>query len=206
MLRFRCTQPSPGARKYAAYSTIAKGLRMATYNQVQHICRTALRPSKPLSGDKLVRKLGPEHVQFLTSMRTLEQWSGVTMKQRTVLFHRRFPDKRIAVTTLRRLYLRHGIRRKKVRLEKTMTQRVRRNFVQNCERLLADESLAECGARLCHFSTGQLLRQAVQRCRGGPPPTAHPPPSRSVALVACTRARILKTRKGSGARRRSGRC
>ena len=49
-----------------------------------------------------------------------------------MLFHRRFPDKRIAVTTLRRLYLRHGIRRKRVRLEKTMTQRVRKNFVQNC--------------------------------------------------------------------------
>ena len=32
-----------------------------------------------------------------------------------------------------------------------------------CERLLADESLAECGVRLCHLSTGQLLRQAVQR-------------------------------------------
>ena len=32
-----------------------------------------------------------------------------------------------------------------------------------CERLLADESLAECGVRLCHLSTGHLLRQAVQR-------------------------------------------
>ena len=58
------------------------------------------------------------------------------MRQRTVLFHRRFTDKRIAVTSLRRLYLRHGIRCKKVRLEKTMTQRVRRNFVQNCQSLL----------------------------------------------------------------------
>ena len=92
-----------------------------TYNQVQHICRTALRPTKTLSDDKLVRQLGPEHVQYLTSMHTLERWAGLTMKQRTVLFHRRFTDKRIAVTSLRRLYLRHGIRRKKVRLEKVMT-------------------------------------------------------------------------------------
>jgi len=92
-----------------------------TYNQVQHICRTALRPTKMLGGDKLVRQLGPEHVQYLTSMHTLEQWSGLTMKQRTVLFHRQFPNKRIAVTSLRRLYLHHGIRRKKVRLEKVMT-------------------------------------------------------------------------------------
>jgi len=120
LLRFRCTRPTPGAHKYAAYSTIAEGLHM-TYNQVQHICRTALRPTKTPSGDKLVRQLGPEHVHFLISMHTLEQWSGLPMKQRAVLFHRRFTDKRIAVTSLRRLYLRHGIRCKKVRLEKTMT-------------------------------------------------------------------------------------
>ena len=115
LLRFRCTRPTPGARKYAAYSTIAQALPIS-YNQVQHICRAALRPINTPSGDRLVRKLGPEHVQYLTSLHTLEQWSGLTMKQRTVLFHRRFPDKRIAITTLRRLYLRHGIRCKKVRM------------------------------------------------------------------------------------------
>ena len=65
------------------------------------------------------------------------------MQQRTVLFHRRFTDKRIAVTSLRRLYLSHGIRCKKVRLEKTMTQRVRRNFVQNCQSLLAQMEQAD---------------------------------------------------------------
>ena len=31
LLRFRCTEPAPGAHKYAAYSTIARGLGM-TYN------------------------------------------------------------------------------------------------------------------------------------------------------------------------------
>ena len=136
LLRFRCTQPTPGARKYATYSTIAHVLSNS-YTQVQHICRTALRPMKPLKGSELVRKLGLEHVNFITGMHTLEQWSGLTMRQRTVLFHRQFPDKRIAVTSLRRLYLRHGIRCKKVRLAKSMTQRVRRNFVQNCQDLLA---------------------------------------------------------------------
>ena len=73
-------QPTPCAHKYATYGTIAQALRM-TYNQVQHICRTALRPIKTLSGDKLVRKLGPIHLKFLTSMHTLEQWSGMTMKK-----------------------------------------------------------------------------------------------------------------------------
>jgi len=165
LLRFRCTQPSPGARKYAAYSTIAKGLRMATYNQVQHICRTALKPSKPLSGDKLVRKLGPEHVQFLTSLHTLEQWSGMTMKQRTILFHRSFTDKRIAITTLRRLYLRHGIRCKKVRLEKSMTQRVRRNFVQNCMNLLAEMEQVKREGRILVFADETLFTKRAIKLR-----------------------------------------
>ena len=104
LLRFRCMKPATGAHKYATYGMIAQALRIS-YNQVQHICRAALMPDKTLSGDKLARKLGPEHLRFLTSMHTLEQWSGLTMKQRTVLFHRSFPDKRIAVTSLRRLYL-----------------------------------------------------------------------------------------------------
>ena len=90
-----------------------------------------------------MRKLGPEHLHFLIDMHTLEQWSGLTMKQRTVLFHRRFTDKRIAVTSLRRLYLRHGIRCKKIRLEKTMSQRVRRHFVQHCQDLLAEMEQAK---------------------------------------------------------------
>ena len=84
LLRFRCTRPAPGAHKYATYDTIARALRM-TYNQVQHICRTALRPTKKSIADQLVRRLGPEHLQFLTSLHTLEQWSGMTMKQRRPL-------------------------------------------------------------------------------------------------------------------------
>ena len=164
LLRFRCTGPKPGARKYVVYSTIAQALRIS-YNQVQHICRTALRPTTMLKGSKLVRRLGPEHVDFLTSMHTLEQWSGLTMKQRTVLFHRQFTDKRIAVTSLRRLYLRHGIRRKKVRLEKTMTQRVRRNFVQNCQRLLSEMEQAKRDGRVMIFADEILSTKRAIKLR-----------------------------------------
>ena len=135
------------------------------YNQVQHICRAALRPARPLDGKWLVRQLGQEHVDFLTSLRTLEEWAGLTMKQRTVLFHRRFPDKRIAVTSLRRLYLRHGIRRKKVRLEKTMTQRVRRDFAQNCQRLLAEVEQARDEGHILVFADEILFTKRSLRLR-----------------------------------------
>ena len=111
-----------------------------------------------------MRKLGPKHLEFLTSLHTLEQWSGMTMKQRTILFHRRFTDKRIAVTSLRRLYLRHGIRCKKVRLEKSMTQRVRRNFVQNCKDLLAEMEQAEREGRILVFADETLFtKRAIKQ-------------------------------------------
>jgi len=135
------------------------------YNQVQHICRAALRPERTLTSTELVRRLDQEHVNFLTDFRTLELWAGLTMKQRTVLFHRQFPDKRIAVTSLRRLYLRHKIRRKKVRLEKTMTQRVRRNFAQNCQRLLAELEQAKCDGRLLVFADEILFTKRAIRLR-----------------------------------------
>jgi len=97
-------------------------------------------------------------------MHTLEQWSGMTMKQRTILFHRQFTDKRIAVTSLRRLYLRHGIRCKKIRLEKTMTQRVRRNFVQNCKNLLAEMEQAEREGRILVFADETLFtKRAIKQ-------------------------------------------
>jgi len=164
LLRFRSSRPTAKSAKYAAYARIAQALAI-TYNEVQHMCRSAVRPDAPFKPEKQVRKLGQEHVDFLTSMHTLEQWAGLTMQQRAVLFHRRFPDKRIAITTLRRLYLRHGIRRKKVRLEKTMTQRVRRNFVQNCQRLLAEMEQAEREGRLLVFADEILFTKRALKLR-----------------------------------------
>ena len=44
--------------------------------------------------------------------------AGFPLKQRAVMFHRMFTDKRIAVTSLRKLYLKNKITQKKVRQEK----------------------------------------------------------------------------------------
>ncbi len=132
---------------------------------MQHICRQALKPSRICTPDKQVRQLDEEHIDFLTNLRTLEEWAGRTMKERTVLFHRRFPDKRIAVTSLRRLYLRHGIRRKKVRLEKAMTLRVRQNFVQNCQALLASMEQAAREGRILVFLDEILFTKRALKLR-----------------------------------------
>ena len=114
LLRFRDTLPTPTSRKFFSYSTIAK-IVSTPYNTVQHLCRHALQPTKKQSLFKRIHELSQEHRDFLLKPLTLKQWAGLTLQERTVLFHRRFPDKRISTTSLRRLYLRNGVRRKKVR-------------------------------------------------------------------------------------------
>ena len=104
LIRFRTTKPTFKSWKFATYRTIAAALNL-TQNEVQHICRKALKPQRTLTGKQLARKLDQEHIDFLLSPITLERWAGLTMKKRTVYFHRKFMNKRIAVTTLRRLYL-----------------------------------------------------------------------------------------------------
>ena len=104
LIRFRSTHPTTKSIKYATYKTIASILNL-TQNEVQHICRKALKPQKTLTSKQIVRKLDQEHIDFLISPITLERWAGLTMMQRTVYFHRKFTNKRIAVTSLRRLYL-----------------------------------------------------------------------------------------------------
>ena len=68
------------------------------------------------------------HVDFLTSPETLKLWAGFPLKERSKLFHRKFPNKRIAVTSLRRLYSTHRIKRKIVRQEKVKPSHVMQNF------------------------------------------------------------------------------
>ena len=136
LIRFRTSTPSAKSFKYVSYKIIAAMLNL-TVNEVQHICRKAILPEKKITADQLVRKLGQVHLDFLLSPVTLEQWAGLTLKQRTVRFHRQFTDKRIAVTSLRRLYLSHGVRRKKVRKEKVMPPRLKERYSEQCCAVLA---------------------------------------------------------------------
>ena len=108
LIRFRSTKPTVKSKKYVSYRNIAKTLNL-TKNEVQYICSKALKPKKSLTKKQPVRKLDQEHIDFLLDPHVLEKWAGRTMKQRTIMFHRKFTDKRIAVTSLRRLYLRNGI-------------------------------------------------------------------------------------------------
>ena len=59
-----------------------------------------------------------------------------------MLFHRKFPHKRIAVTSLRRLYLTHGIKRKIVRQEKLRPSHIRDNLEESKRKKLAEINAA----------------------------------------------------------------
>ena len=113
-LRFRTESPSFKAKVFSSYATISRTLAVP-YNTVQHLCRYALKTKRKPKKDKEARRLDQEQIDFLLKKETHILWAGRTLKERTVLFYRRFPHKKIAVTSLRRLYLANGIKRKIVR-------------------------------------------------------------------------------------------
>jgi hypothetical protein len=76
------------------------------------------------------------HVDFLLSEEILRKWAGLTMQERVVLFHRQFMNKKIAITSLRRLYLKNRVKRKKVRQHKGVPQQTLVDFPMNRQRIL----------------------------------------------------------------------
>ena len=66
------------------------------------------------------RILEQQHIDFLVAEETLKKWAGLTLKERSKLFHRKFTNKLIAPMSLWRLYKRHGVKRKAVRKAKQL--------------------------------------------------------------------------------------
>jgi hypothetical protein len=56
--------------------------------------------------------------------------------ERTILFHRRFPNKKISVTSLRRLYLANKVKRKAVRQFKEIPNHTIADFPANRKLIL----------------------------------------------------------------------
>lgn len=108
---------------------------------MQHICRYKYIPENKKKLKGLNRKLEKEHIDFLLSEDTLRKWAGFTMKERVILFHRRFMNKKIAITSLRRLYQNNKVKRKKIRQHKGVPQKTLEDFPFNRQRIL--EQLAE---------------------------------------------------------------
>ena len=65
----------------------------------------------------------PSHVRFLTNPELLEKWTHYNLDERCVLFHRQFPDMHLSRSQLSKLYKKHKIRKKKIRMTKLMTKK-----------------------------------------------------------------------------------
>ena len=74
----------------------------------------------------------------MTNDETLKAWAGYTIDERVVLFHRRFPHKVISAVGLWRFYRAHGIKRKQVRVQKSMPAPHLHNFTEQRERVLRE--------------------------------------------------------------------
>ena len=135
LARFKTESPHKKSAAYCRIIDISKALSVP-YSSVQHICRSALKRISPAKRDTESRRLEQQHLEFLLSQETLRLWAGFTLKQRCKLFHRYFINKKIAVTSLRRLYLKHGIKRKAVRQEKVKPQHVLNEFAGRCKQVL----------------------------------------------------------------------
>lgn len=123
LLRFRRVDPVRTSLRFMSIRRIADTLNLSA-NEIAHLCRQAQsgRNQRGRRRDP-ARVLEQPHIDFLTSERTLERQAGKTLAERSALFTQMFPEKKIAVTTLRCLYLRHGIKRKKVELAKIVPKR-----------------------------------------------------------------------------------
>ena len=62
-----------------------------------------------------MRFLSAEHVEFLLDPDTLHNWIGLSLKERCIMFHRHFGNHRINPTLLRKFYLQHKIKKKKIK-------------------------------------------------------------------------------------------
>ena len=70
---------------------------------------------KPIRKRYGYRFLTKEHIEYLTSPETLTKWSGKSLWERCILFHRYFGNHRINPTLLSKVYSIHKIKRKKVK-------------------------------------------------------------------------------------------
>jgi hypothetical protein len=91
---------------------------------------TKTRKQLRLEREQAVKRtdLLPEHIDFITCRETLTRQIGMTLEERTLYFMLKYPSKKICTQTLTRLYAKHKIRRKKIKITKLLTPVLRRRI------------------------------------------------------------------------------
>ena len=79
------------------------------------------------------------------------------------MYHRKFPNKRISTTGLRRLYLRNGLRRKKVKQVKLRPPHIQQAFIFQCNTVLSQLRIELAGrSKVLYVDETVFSKKAIQ--------------------------------------------
>ena len=90
--------------------------------------------SKKLQDAKLLtrpNKLHSFHIDHITSEETLDSQVGMTLEERVADFSKAYPEKKISSSTLERIYKKHYIRKKKVKVTKIPNRKERKKITRS---------------------------------------------------------------------------
>ena len=73
-------------------------------------------------------KLNKVHINHIISQDTLKSQIGMTLEERTADFTRAYPNKKISPTTMWKIYKKHKVRKKKVKVTKIPTKKERKKI------------------------------------------------------------------------------
>lgn len=116
LLRYGTMSPSRGDSPILNLVTVARVTKLSPFVVTKMIRRYLSHGDTGDRGDtRPFRKLHCHHVGFLTSSETLQQWAPLSLKERSVLFHRHYPETVVSPSTLASVYRQHKIKFKQIK-------------------------------------------------------------------------------------------
>ena len=107
-------------------------------------------------------KLNALHLEHLTSGATLKRQIGMSLAERAADFSRCFPSKKISSTTLARIYKKHAVRKKKVRVTKLPNKKERKKIKRSTEQAKADlEHYQWRGFRIIYIDETMITKSTI---------------------------------------------
>ena len=116
LLRYGATAPRPGDKPILNKVTVARVTKLSPATVTRILERYWDTGDK---GDKQQtqgwRKLLGHHVAYLVHPATLQAWAPLSLAERSVLFHRQYPETTASPSTISRVYRRHGVKFKQIK-------------------------------------------------------------------------------------------
>ena len=108
------------------------------------------------------QKFTPEQIQYLCDNKTIEEWVGYTLRQRCKAFEMKFPDTKMTLYHLTKIYREVGIRKKKIRKTKIVDpsrhQHIKEEAVKAHEQLT---SLRQQGYRIIYIDEMCVTKSTI---------------------------------------------